>query len=198
MRKLPAAPRAVRSTVARPRNRAGALPTREELIAFIGGATTRVGNRDIARAFGVKDDAKAELKLLVKNLEADGMIARGRKALHAPGLLPSIVVADIAERGRDGELIAKPADSSDDGPLPRILVRRPRGRRESAPAPGLGARVLMRIEFDSEAGPKDPAYTGRVIKILARLKPRAFAVFRKLEDGAGRASPVEKRSAGRD
>ncbi len=198
MPKRPLAKRAVAFADESQRKGAGALPSREELIAFIGGAATRVTKRDIARAFGVRGDAKAELKLLVKDLQADGVIARGRKALHAAGRLPSIVVADISERDRDGELIAKPAEWSEDGPTPRILVRRSRGRRDNAPAPGMGARVLMRVEFESDAGPKDPAYSGRVIKILDRMKPRAFAVFRKADNGAGRALPVEKRSAGRD
>jgi ribonuclease R len=195
--KRPVAKRAVPSA-AESQRRASSLPSREELIAFIGGATARVTKRDIARAFGVRGDAKAELKLLVKDLQADGVIARGRKALHARGRLPSIVVADIAERDRDGELIARPAEWSEDGPPPRILVRRSRGRRESAPAPGMGARVLMRVEFDPDAGPKEPTYSGRVIKILDRMRPRQYAVFRQSDNGGGRALPVEKRSAGRE
>ena len=83
---------------------AAALPSREELIAFIGGAPApngekppaRVTKRDIARAFGVKGEAKAELKLLIKDLQNEGAIARGRKTLHAQGRLPAIVVADVA------------------------------------------------------------------------------------------------------
>ena len=99
-----------------PAARAAALPTREELIAFIGGApapngeraTGHVTKRDIARAFGVTGEAKAELKLLIKDLQAEGAVARGRKALTVEGRLPSLVVADIAEKDRSGELIAKP------------------------------------------------------------------------------------------
>ena len=86
--------------------RAAALPSREELIAFIGGAPApngerappRVTKRDIARAFGVKGEAKAELKLLIKDLQAEGAVAHGRKALTVEGRLPSLVVADIAEK----------------------------------------------------------------------------------------------------
>ena len=181
----------------------GALPSREELIAFIGGAPApngekapaRVTKRDIARAFGVKGEAKAELKLLIRDLQNEGAIARGRKALQVQGRLPSIVVADVTERDRDGELIAKPVEWDEDGQPPRILIRRSRVKRDSAPAPGLGARVLMRVEFDPAATGKEPAYTGRVVKILEKLKARVFAVFRKAEDGSGRALPVEKRAA---
>ena len=183
--------------------RAGALPTREQVIAFIGGAAApngekppqRVTKRDIARAFGVKGEAKTELKLLIKDLENEGSIARGRKALQVQGRLPSIVVADIAARDRDGELIARPAEWNEETPPPRILVRRPGGKRDSAPTPALGARVLMRVEFDPDASEAEPAYSGRVIKILDKLKARVFAVFRKAADGSGRALPVEKRAA---
>jgi len=188
------------------RKPAEAVPSREELVAFIAGAPApngerapaRVTRRDIARAFGVKGEAKAELKLLVRELQAEGAITRGREGLRARGRLPSIVVADISERDRDGELIARPTEWSDEGPPPRILVRPSRARRDTAPVPGVGQRVLMRVEFDSGAGPNEPAYSGRVVKILEAAKTRIFAVFRKGEDGPGRALPVEKRLSGRE
>jgi ribonuclease R len=183
-----------------------ALPSREEVMAFIGGAAApngerapaRVTKRDIARAFGVKGEAKAELKLIIKDLQAEGAVARGRKALTVQGRLPSLVVADIAEVDRDGELIAKPVEWSGDGPAPRILVRRSRLKRDRGSTPGLGARVLMRVEFDANAGQKAPAYSGRVIKILDKMKARAFAVYRVAADGSGRALPVDKKAAGRE
>ena len=183
-----------------------ALPSREELIAFIAGAPApngekppaRVTKRDIARAFGVKGEAKAELKLLIRDLQSEGAIARGRKALQVQGRLPAIVVADVAERDRDGELVAKPVEWDEEGPPPRILIRRPRTKRDSAPAPGLGARVLMRVEFNPDATGKAPAYSGRVIKVLEKLRARMFAVFHRAEDGSGRALSVEKRSATRE
>jgi ribonuclease R len=197
------APKADRSA-AEPR--AAALPSREEVMAFIGGAPApngerapaKVTKRDVARAFGVKGEAKAELKLILKDLQAEGAVARGRKALTVQGRLPSLVVADIVERDRDGELIARPAEWSGEAPAPRIVVRRSRAKRDRAPAPGLGARVLMRVEFDAAAGETAPAYSGRVIKILDKLKARAFAVYRAAADGSGRALPVEKRGAARE
>jgi len=135
-------------TAARPRPRsrtapvAGALPSREEVVAFIasGGAAAgagpkRVTKRDVARAFGVKGDDKGALKALLKSLETEGAIVRGRKVLARQGALPAMVVAEIVERDRDGELIARPVEWNEPGEAPRILVRRPRLRRESAPAP---------------------------------------------------------------
>jgi ribonuclease R len=193
------APKTLRNKAAKK----AALPSRDELIAFIGGQASpngekppaRVTKRDIARAFGVRGEAKAGLKLLIEDLEAEGVIGRERKALQIQGRLPSLVVADIAERGRDGELVARPGDWNGDGPPPRILVRRPRGKRDAAPPPGLGARVLLRVEFDAGAEGSEPAYSGRVIKILDKAKARLIAVFRRAADGSGRALPVEKRAA---
>jgi ribonuclease R len=186
--------------------RAAAFPTREDVIAYIGGAPApngerapaRVTKRDIARAFGVKGDAKAGLKLLIKDLQAEGAVAHGRKALTVEGRLPSLVVADIAEKDRYGELIAKPVEWTGEDPPPRILVHRPRVKRDRAPAPGVGARVLMRVAFDPNAGSRAPAYSGRVVKILDKMRARTFAVYRSAADGSGRASPVEKRAAGRE
>ena len=186
--------------------RAGGLPSREELIAYIGGAAApngetppaRLTRRDIARAFGVKGEAKAELKLMLKRLQAEGAIGRGRGALRPQGRLPSIVVAEIASRDPDGDFIAKPAEWDAQEAPPRILVRRSRAKRTKAPEPGLGARVLMRVEFDPQASAKAPAYSGRVIKILDKAEGRVFAVFRKAADGSGRAIPVEKRNLGRE
>src|SRR6202789_1038881 len=186
--------------------KAAALPTREEVIAYIGGAPApngerapaRVTKRDIARAFGVKGAAKGDLKLLIKDLQAEGAVAHGRKALSIEGRLPSLVVADIAEKDRYGELIAKPVEWTGEEPAPRILVHRPRVKRDRAPAPGVGERVLMRVEFDPNAGSKAPAYSGRVVKILDKMKARTFAVYRSVADGSGRASRVERRAAGRE
>ena len=175
-------------------------------MAYIGGAPApngerapaRVTKRDIARAFGVKGEAKAELKLLIRDLQTEGAVARGRKALTVQGRLPSLVVADVAELDRDGELIAKPVEWTGETPAPRILVRRSRAKRDRAPSPGLGARVLMRVEFHADAGPKAPAYSGRVVKILDKMKARALAVYRAAADGSGRALAVEKRAAARE
>jgi len=198
-------------TAARPKQRsrtapvAGALPSREEVIAFIanGGAapgrtSTRVTKRDVARAFSVKGEDKGALKALLKDLETEGAIVRGRKVLARQGALPAMVVAEIVERDRDGELIARPVEWDGPGEAPRILVRRPRLRRESAPAPGVGVRALVRVDLDPDAGPRDPAYNGRVVKLLERARGRTLGVYRELENGAGRALPVEKRGAARE
>ncbi len=120
----------------------GALPSRDELLAFISGEaapsgekpTGRVTKREIARAFGVKGEARNELKLLIKDLEADGAVTRGRKTLVRQGRLPAMVVAEIVARDRDGELVARPP----------IGAKRAKRRAFWCAAPSSGARPRPR------------------------------------------------------
>ena len=172
------------------------------MLAFLSGAPApngvkppaRVTKRDVARAFGVKGAARTELKLLIKDLESDGAVTRGRKVLRPKGALPATVVADIVERDRDGELIARPIDWTEAGEPPRIRVRSPRLKREKAPAPGIGARVLLRIDADSEG----ESNSGRVVKVLDRAPARALGVYRELVNGAGRVAPIDKKGGARE
>ena len=62
----------------------------------------------------------------------------------------------------------------------------------------IGLHIATRVEFDPGAGSKAPAYSGRVVKILDKMRARTFAVYRSAADGSGRAAPVEKRAAGRE
>jgi ribonuclease R len=182
------------------------MPSREALLAFLSGEAApngvkppaRVSKRDVARAFGIKGEQRTALKLLLKDLEGDGEIRRGRKVLSRQGRLPAMVVADIVERDRDGDLIARPVEWAESGEPPRIHVRIPRVRREGGPAPGMGARVLMRIDFDPLAQGKAPAYSGRIVKILERSRARMLGVYRELETGAGRVQSIEKKAATRE
>jgi len=182
--------------------RGGKLPSRTDILAFIArendalGGEGKIGKRDIARAFNLKGHAKLALKDLLKDLEANGSIARRGKSLHKAGLLPKVVLATIAGRDRDGDLFAEPAEW-DGGPVPRIVVTSKAGRRHEAPAAGLGDRVLLRVEPLPGAGPDEPAYRGRVIRLLPREKSQLLGVFRADTHGGGRVVPVEKKNLNR-
>ncbi|MBY0611715.1 MAG: ribonuclease R [Beijerinckiaceae bacterium] len=174
------------------------LPTRDEVLTFLGSAQGRVGKREIARAFGVNAAGRIELKRMIKDLQGEGLVARNRNALVRPGRLPSITAADITTRDADGDFFAIPVDwdTQEFGPPPRILVHVPR-RKMDGPAPGLGDRVLLRIE---ETGERDPAYAGRFVKLLAKKKDQVLGVFRADKDGkgGGRVAPVDKKAQGRE
>jgi len=142
-------------------------PSREQVLAFISGEASptgakppsRITKREIARAFRVKGDAKGELKSLIRELESEGAVRRGRKILSQQGRLPPMLVADIVERGADGGFVATPAEEENAAIRIRIAKAKARDR---APTARLGARVLLRAAFDESSG----AYTGRIVKIL--------------------------------
>jgi ribonuclease R len=176
------------------------LPSKDDLIAFIGRQGGKAGVREIARAFGMKNADRATFKGMLRELADEGRIDRRRKKLHHAGTLPPVVLADIGSRDRDGELIALPTewDEEEHGPAPKIRVATARRARPGEVA-GVGDRVLIRVEETADDAIR---YTGRVIKILDRARARVLGVYRALGSGSGggggRLTPVDKKQLGRE
>ena len=189
----------------------GALPTKAEILAFVAreadaaaqagkSAPGKIGKREIARAFDIRSDDRIALKRLLREMEAEGALERRNKRIGKPSELPAVVLCDIVSRDRDGELIATPFEweAAAQGPAPRIAIHMPRKPKRGDPTPGVGDRALVRNEPDPQAGPKDPAYRGRVIKLVARNRVQTIGVYRALPDGGGRLIPVDKKARGKE
>ena len=185
------------------------LPSREDVLAFIArekeamrtsGQSGKIGKREIARAFGIKGADRIELKRILGELTEEGALEKRGRRLVKPGALPAVTLADIIGRDADGELIAAPVEWNEEefGPAPRILLAAPRRAKTGQPLPGVGDRALVRTEFDRDAGPNDPQFTGRVVKLISRARHRMLGVLRILENGAARVEPIDKKQAGRD
>jgi ribonuclease R len=173
------------------------LPSKADILAFIGNRAGKVGTREIARAFGLKNAMRADLKRLLRELADEGTIERRRKKLHHAGTLPSTVLADVTARDSDGDLIATPDEWDEDahGAAPKIRIHTPRKVRPGDAA-GLGDRVLLRVE---EAENEDEIrYRGHVIRIIDHPKHRVLGIFRQIPHGGGRLEPVEKKMVGRE
>lgn len=182
------------------------LPSKADVLAFIGSHDGKAGKREIARAFGIKGGDRIALKAMLSELADEGQIERRRKKLNRAGHLPSVVVADITGRDRDGELIAVPTEWDEEhGPAPKIRLVTPRRARPGEVA-GVNDRALIRItETEPERDTADGhaaegrtaeghiRHSGRVIKILDRARARVLGVFRSLPGGGGRLSPVDKK-----
>jgi ribonuclease R len=180
------------------------LPSREEIIAFIARerevagerAPAKIGKREIARAFQIKGSDKIVLKKVLKELENEGAVERTRKKLTKPGVLPTTVLAEIYTRDRDGDLLAKPADwDESQGPAPTIVLHLPRKPRPGTPVPGLGDRALVRTEINRDATGKEPGYTGRIVKILAKARTQVLGIYRAGPGVGGQVLPVDKKTA---
>lgn len=175
------------------------VPSREELLAFIAREErpAKIGKREIARAFGVKGADRIALKRLLKELESEGAIERRRKGLHKAGQLPAVVLSEIVNRDSDGELIAVPVEwDAAQGSMPKILLQHAR-RLPGVAVPGIGDRALIRTEIRHGAGQDEPAYAGRIVKLLERGKSQLLGIYRADPRGGGRVVPVDKRNINR-
>jgi ribonuclease R len=174
------------------------LPSREAIVAFIRANPGKVGTKEIAREFGLKNADRAELKRMLRELIGEGAVKKsGRKTITETDSLPATLIADITGRDSDGELIAKPAewDEAEQSEPPRIRIHSPRHARPGATA-GVGDRALLRIErlHDGDVA----AYRGRVVKVLDKARNRVLGIFRAMPGGGGRLVPVDKKQAGRE
>jgi ribonuclease R len=173
-------------------------PTKDDILAFIRNQPGKVGTREIARSFGLKNADRADLKRMLRELADEGRIESRRKKLHQVGTLPHVVLADISTRDRDGELIAVPTEWDEEahGAPPKIRVHIPRRARPGEVA-GVGDRALLRVE---ETGEEDEAirHSGRVIKLIDRARKRVLGIFRAQPGGGGRIAPIEKRQLGQE
>ena len=160
------------------------LPSKDDLLAFIGQQSGKIGTREVARAFGLKNADRAILKRMLRELADEGLIERRRKKLHHPGTMPPVVLTDITARDADGELIALPTewDEAEHGPAPKIRVRIPRHARPNEVA-GVGDRALLRVEESAEKD--DPIrHNGRVIKLIDRARQRVLGIYRPAQTRA--------------
>ncbi len=173
------------------------FPERDAIVAFIRAHPGKIGTREIAREFGLKNADRIELKRILRELADDGTIAKRGKQIHEPAALPPTVMADITGRDSDGELIATPTewDEVESGEPPKIRIHIPR-RPQPGTAAGVGDRALLRIEKSDDS--EGAAYRGRVIKVIDHARTRVLGIFRALPSGGGRLIPVDKKQAGRE
>ncbi|NWG71852.1 MAG: ribonuclease R [Parvularculaceae bacterium] len=170
--------------------RDGGLPTKSEIIEFLKVNEADVAQRDLARAFGVKGEDRADLRRLDRELERDGAVARRGRRMVRLDSLPEVSAVDVMSVDDDGDLVCLPADWRGEKEPPMIRVRASRAARLS-PAPGVGDRLLARLK---PAG--DEGYEADILKALGRGAHRFLAVLRK-ERGAFFADPVERRTRAR-
>jgi len=167
------------------------LPSEAAILEFIATSPSVVGKREIARAFNLKGNAKIGLKSLFKELEEKGALSRKGRKVAATATLAPVSVLEVTGIDDDGHALAEPAEWNVDanGPPPTILIRHE--PRSGQPAPGIGDRVLARIEANSRG--KRHAYLARVMRLLSREALRVVGIYREGPGNAGRITPSGKK-----
>ncbi len=148
---------------------------REAVLKHIADNPGQVTKRDIARALGVKGGERIELKAILKELQHEGLVERGRGRRMVPhGVLPRVVVALVVAVDDAGDLRLRPAAGDAD---PEAVLHLPleavRGR-----APGVGERVLVSTERRI-----DGAYDCALIRVLPQEGGRVLGVVEAVADG---------------
>jgi ribonuclease R len=169
------------------------FPSKEQVLAFIRESPTPVGKREIARAFHLKGSDRIPLKALLKELEREGAVDRGRnRRVGAAGELPEVTVVQIIGPDEDGDLWARPVELRADDAEPKILVLEPKRGEPHADHGhkplGPGDRVLVRLtRIDADE------YEARPIRRLESRAARVVGVVTRAGDGSLRITPADKR-----
>lgn len=162
-----------------------AFPSREQLVEFIKGSESRVGKREIARAFRLDADQKIELRRVLKDLETAGEIDRRRgRRYQEPGVLPSVAVIEVTGIDTDGETVARPFGWTQG--VPPLIYVSPEKRSRAAYGPG--DRVLARLK---PIGPG--VYEARAMRRLSADLDRTLGVVAQVGESL-RLMPVDKRA----
>ncbi|MFC5353912.1 ribonuclease R [Azospirillum himalayense] len=165
----------------------GSFPDKDTVLSFIRNSATPVGKREIARAFKLSgSDDRERLKELLKELEADGAVERGRnKRVAPPQSLPEVAVLEVTGTDADGEVTARPVTWTGEGNPPRIFLM---PERKGHPTMGAGDRVLAKLSRVN-----DRLYEARTIRRLDGTVGRVLGVYYPAADG-GRIVPTDKRN----
>jgi ribonuclease R len=126
-----------------PRHAPDTLPSREEILAFIKASSAPVGKREIAQHFGLHSQTKILLKAMLKEMEQDGSLGKGKgRRFHESGGMPKVAALKIVHVTEDGIVFAKLDDESQFPNAPGIKIVERKGKS----ALGIGDRILARIE----------------------------------------------------
>ena len=160
------------------------VPSKEQVLAWIAEHPQLSAKRDIAKAFGIKGDARIDLKRVLKELEADGALDKDHKHYRDGGSLPPVSVLLILAPDRNGDQFAKPLEWQGDGAEPKVLFV---PRKADAPV-AEGDRILARVNPVAAA---DHHYEARLIRKIGSNPVKVVGIFRREAEG-GRILPIDK------
>ena len=165
------------------RKRTAELPTRKQILDFIAASDQPAGKREIAKAFGIRGDAKIALKRLLNDMADEGVIESGRgRAFNKLGGVPRVTVLKIVVADDSGHVFGQPENWEADTPAPKLRII----EKDRRGALGIGDRVLARTE---ERGEK---WVAHPLKKLAKRQELVLGVLRQ-EGTRFWLTPVEKK-----
>jgi len=162
------------------------LPTKDQIRQWITENPGSAAKRDIAKAFGIKGDARIDLKRMLAELEDEGALeTRARRQYDTPGALPPVAVLAVLAPDAQGDLFAVPLEAGVETTGARILILPQKGD----PALGSGDRILARL---TPVEGQDHTHEARLIRRLGANALKVLGIFRENSEG-GRIVPIDKK-----
>ncbi|MBT6913564.1 MAG: RNB domain-containing ribonuclease, partial [Rhodospirillaceae bacterium] len=163
------------------------LPDKAAIKRFIDEQTGPVGRREIARAFGIKGADRTELRGILRELAAEGVIGRGKgKRYTESGAMPPVAVLRISEVDDDAVLYAEPMRRDDEVEAPSQRITVLPDKKGNAEL-GVGDRVLARLQK------KGRGYEASIIRILPKGPDRVIGVYAEVPGQGARIRPTDRR-----
>jgi ribonuclease R len=160
------------------------FPTREQILEFVQDSPGKVDKREIARAFKLDAEQKRLLKKLLREMQLDGALSKGRgRRFGNSNSLEEVILVQVARVNDDGDLFATPVNwESDDAPPAIIMTPGPRG----SAALGIGDRVLVRLS------PTRSGYRAKTIRRISAAPAQILGIFETTER-ENRIRPTDRR-----
>ena len=161
--------------------------TRETVLEYLAQNPGDTNKRDIAKGLGVSGESRLELRLILKQLEDEGVISRiGKRSFSRADAPPPTGVVEFERIDEHGELIGRAVGK--DGKFgPDIIYAGPKGRRNKSADPGEGDRALCDIEQS-----RDGSWSARLIKKFDKRQPGLLGVFEAHAQGGRVVSTSRK------
>ena len=162
------------------------LPSKDQIRQWITENPGSAAKRDIAKAFGIKGDARIDLKRMLAELADEGALeTRARRQYDVPGALPPVAVLAVQAPDGQGDLFAVPLEAGVEVGEARILIMAQKGD----PALGAGDRILARLTVVEG---QDHTHEARLIRRLGANSLKVLGIFRESSEG-GRIVPIDKK-----
>jgi len=167
-----------------------AFPDRDDILAYVKDNPGRISRRDIARAFHIRGDRRIDLKKLLRDMTADGLLEKGDKGhIHLSGALPAVCVVEVTGIDRMGDLSARPVSWKGDGTAPPITIFSDDKRGGKV---GQHDQLLVRLSQDHDS--REISYIARIIRKLERSSPLVMGIFHIEDDNTALVQPTDKKN----
>ncbi|SEC57585.1 ribonuclease R [Rhodobacter sp. 24-YEA-8] len=160
------------------------IPSKEQIRQWITDNPGLSSKRDIAKAFGVKSDERSELKRVLREMEAEGDLAKRARRFLPKGELPPVALLKVLPPDAAGDLFAEAMEEGVDPDAGRILII----AKKDDPTLGVGDRILARL---AKVDLDDYVWEARLIRRIGSNPLKVLGVFRKGSEG-GRIVPIDK------